>query len=639
MILRLLIAPALLHTALCAQPSAPSPVPAPLRELPWGQLNFLHTTDIHGWWGGHLQEPSYSADWGDYISFAHHLHERADADGSDLLLIDTGDRIEGNAIYDSSKPRGKFTYEIAKEAPINLISSGNHELYKQESSEGEFYHTVPDFSGRYLATNLDIYNPETGVLEPLAPRFKKFTTKNQGIRILAFGFIFDFTGNANNTVVIPVEQTVLQPWFKEAILDANLDLIIVFGHVDIRSKEYAAVHQRIRSFRPTLPIQFFGGHTHIRDYTIYDDYATALESGRYMETIGFQSITGLRTPSSPQAPSLTFARRYIDKNLYSLHHHSNKTADTFPTPHGVDVSQQIDSARKSLDLNRIYGCAPQNYWVNRRPYPHRESIYTWLEKQVLPDIISSSRRSQRGKKSLVILNTGGIRFDIFKGAYTKDTTYLVSPFTSGLRYIKEVKYGAASQVIKLLNNEGPILEAMRKEGKFAAPPEMLAAEFRPGMFAVQAESDAGVHGHAYDREQQQPLTSRPHLTPGYTTIDDLGTDGDDTLHTPISFYFVPNCIQASVNLPPNILSSSNPNFSPDDDDDDEVHHVDLIYNEFIERWILLALQYLGEKKSTADTKRYFEDERKTSSFTELMTEWVREKWGEGIVDGVGVCEM
>lgn len=39
-----------------AQPSAASPVSAPLRGLPWGQLNFLHTTDTHGWHAGHLQE-------------------------------------------------------------------------------------------------------------------------------------------------------------------------------------------------------------------------------------------------------------------------------------------------------------------------------------------------------------------------------------------------------------------------------------------------------------------------------------------------------------------------------------------------------------------------------------------------------
>ena len=39
-----------------SQPSAARPSPAPLRELPWGQLNFLHTTDIHGWFAGHLRE-------------------------------------------------------------------------------------------------------------------------------------------------------------------------------------------------------------------------------------------------------------------------------------------------------------------------------------------------------------------------------------------------------------------------------------------------------------------------------------------------------------------------------------------------------------------------------------------------------
>jgi 2',3'-cyclic-nucleotide 2'-phosphodiesterase (5'-nucleotidase family) len=47
---------ALLKAASGAQPEAQPPVAAPLRELPWAQLNFLHTTDVHGWWGGHLQE-------------------------------------------------------------------------------------------------------------------------------------------------------------------------------------------------------------------------------------------------------------------------------------------------------------------------------------------------------------------------------------------------------------------------------------------------------------------------------------------------------------------------------------------------------------------------------------------------------
>ena len=47
---------ALLSTVTAEQPSAPSPVAAPMRSLPWGDLNFLQTTDTHGWQAGHLQE-------------------------------------------------------------------------------------------------------------------------------------------------------------------------------------------------------------------------------------------------------------------------------------------------------------------------------------------------------------------------------------------------------------------------------------------------------------------------------------------------------------------------------------------------------------------------------------------------------
>jgi hypothetical protein len=42
--------------AYASQPTAPRPERAPLRDLTWGQLNFLHTTDTHGWHAGHLQE-------------------------------------------------------------------------------------------------------------------------------------------------------------------------------------------------------------------------------------------------------------------------------------------------------------------------------------------------------------------------------------------------------------------------------------------------------------------------------------------------------------------------------------------------------------------------------------------------------
>ncbi|KAL8790449.1 MAG: hypothetical protein Q9213_000601 [Squamulea squamosa] len=597
-----------------AQPSAPQPVSAPLRELPWGQLNFLHTTDTHGWHAGHLQEPSFTGDWGDYISFAEHLHEKADSEGKDLLLIDTGDRIEGNGLYDASDPKGKYTREIFKEQKIDVICTGNHELYHKASSDNEYLSTVPNSHGSYLASNLDILDPKSGERVPLAPRFKKFTTKNQGIRVLAFGFLFDFTGNANNTIVEAVEKTVQKRWFLEAIHDREVDLFLVAGHVLLDSPEYQAIFKAIREVQWDTPIQFFGGHTHIRDYFKYDSKSYGLESGRYMETIGFMSITGLSTGGqsvarSPGAEasiaSPKFARRYIDNNLYSFHHHTSLNCTTFPTAHGRNVSAMIASARKDLKLDHQFGCAPQNLWTNRAPFPHDQSIFCWLQDQVLPAMISDPARKDIPR--LVILNTGGIRFDIFRGPFTIDTTYTVSPFTSGFRYFKDVPFERAKRLKRILNQEVPQIVDI---------PQELAAHL-PVSTRTQAAAFEGPeesYDHHYDFANQMPLASAADdipLTPGYTTHDAAGDDGDDTLHSPIKFYRVPNVIESRISFP----ASKGRNA-------EDPEKVDVVYVDFIEQYVLLALKFLGMEYEIGDTEAYMEGK----GLTGLISQWVEENW-------------
>ncbi|KAI4724716.1 hypothetical protein E4T49_07541 [Aureobasidium sp. EXF-10728] len=610
---------ALLPAVLAAQPSAPEPVEAPLRKLPWGQLNFLATTDTHGWHGGHLQEPQYSADWGDYISFAHHLRQRADDDGSDLLIVDTGDRVEGNGLYDASNPKGHYTNGIIKHQNIDIITSGNHELYKKNSSDNEYYHTVPNFKDAYIASNLDIYNPETGKLQPLAQRYRKFTTKNQGIRIMAFGFLFNFRGNANNTVVQRVEDTIKEKWFQDAIRDKDIDLFVVAGHVPVSdSPEFDAVYKAIRGVAWDTPIAFFGGHTHIRDYHKFDKIAYGLESGRYMETLGFMSISGLahHKNSSEVVPlaSPEFKRRYIDNNLYSLHRHSGKNETTFPTEAGRDISASISAARKHLNLDHTYGCAPRDYWLNRAPYPSKSSILTWLENEVLPDTARNSSKSPQ----LVITNSGAVRFDIFEGSFTIDTTFLVSPFTSGFHRLKNVPYKAAKQLLQLLNNEGKILlsEMMVMSAVHRDLPKPNLWELLPPKVpaTIQSRQDIGddtnldTLGRGSGQEVMSVAGHGKHdLVPGYVTIDDAGKDGDDTIHAPILFYDVPNCIQAEVNLP---------------SDKKDLETVDIVYNEFIERWILLALRFLGESYGVEDVEVTFDG----MSFTDVLSEWVHKNW-------------
>jgi hypothetical protein len=72
------------------QPDAQNATTMPKAPLEWGQINFLHTTDTHGWLEGHIKEQNYGADWGDYVSFTKHMKQKAKKLGVDLLLIDTG---------------------------------------------------------------------------------------------------------------------------------------------------------------------------------------------------------------------------------------------------------------------------------------------------------------------------------------------------------------------------------------------------------------------------------------------------------------------------------------------------------------------------------------------------------------------
>ena len=56
-----------------------------------------------------------------------------------------------------------------------------------------------------------------------------------------------------------------------------------------------------------------------------------------------------------------------------------------------------------------------------------------------------------------------------------------------------------------------------------------------------------------------------------------------------------------------------------DGQDDET--VDLVYNEFVQPWIVTTLQYLGLKITEDDTEVYVQE-----MITDTITDWVSENW-------------
>ena len=86
---------------------------------------------------------------------------------------------------------------------------------------------------------------------------------------MAFGVLFDFTGNSNVSKVIKTGDLVKESWFLDAVkYPQPIDLFVLIGHnparPSVRSSTFGTLYNIIRGLRPDIPIQMFGGHTHVR---------------------------------------------------------------------------------------------------------------------------------------------------------------------------------------------------------------------------------------------------------------------------------------------------------------------------------------------------------------------------------------
>lgn len=486
----------------------------PHRNLTWNDINFVHTTDTHGWYSGHINQPLYHANWGDFISFTTHLRRIAHSQNQDLLLIDSGDRHDGNGLSDITSPNGLKSTPIFIKQDYDLLTIGNHELYLWENSKQEYDTVVNHFQDKYVCSNVDI-RLDNGLFVPLGLKYKYFTTPIRGIRVLAFGFLFDFKRFNSGTRVTPMAETIHEPWFQEA-LKHEVDLIIIVGHTPISHNwgEFYQVHQYLRQFFPDTIIQYFGGHSHIRDFTVFDSLSTGLQSGRYCETVGWTSVNldkaDLNLPVRQR-----FSRSYIDFNTDSFKYHTNLDKE-FDTAKGKLVSKLIRETRKELKLDTLIGCVKTNYYVDYVPIDHPKSIFNLLALKILKTLPKSKHEER-----ITIINTGSIRYDLYKGPYTIDSKFIVSPFENIWVNITVPKSVATKVAAKL--NDADYISASRLKP--------------PHQYDLQVQ-DLSTSPHQAHFEMQEKLPK------GYVTHDDFGADGDDTLHRAVVNFPVPNVIQS-----------------------------------------------------------------------------------------------
>ncbi|KAL1656095.1 hypothetical protein SLS61_001166 [Didymella pomorum] len=593
---------------------------------------------------------NYGADWGDFVSFTRHMKQKANKLGVDLLLVDTGDLHDGAGLSDATSPNGLISNPIFENVDYDLLTIGNHELYVTEIAYETFSNFSKVYGDKYLTSNVQIKNPSTGAFEYIGAQYRYFTTE-RGLNVMAFGVLFDFTGNSNVSKVIKAADLVKEQWFLDAVNYKDpIDLFVLTGHNPVRfnesSSSFDTVFSAIRSHRPDIPIQGFGGHTHIRDFAVWDNKATALESGRYCETLGWLAMSGLNStakkvkknpkgvpnptriavparstgtvsasaviPTSTSPSNMRYARRYLDWNRQTFAYHAkgSQNMDAFGTPKGTKVSSEITADRAKLNLTSLYGCAPATYCQYCKPYGADGNIFKLLQTALSTVVVNETRKDNA---RLIIINTGSVRFDLAQGPFTYDDSFIVSPFDDAFQFIPDVPYEQASKVLDILN-----------AGPYQKKRDLQTSDF--GFNTILADRDTCIDPpltHTYSgatrRSKQGGRLIRRQSTapvPGYTTVDDFGTDGDDTVHSSIPHYSQPNDLQANGSFP---LDGSLP------------ETVDLVFLDFIASYIVNALNSadVGGNFSLSQVSYYMDKKFTTNSY---LPAYAKIAWQENIGD-------
>ncbi|GLB37901.1 putative ser thr protein phosphatase [Lyophyllum shimeji] len=566
------------------------PVTPPSRPLEWGDINIIHTTDSHGWLLGHQKssfpEPNYSGDFGDFASFVAHMKEIAIERDVDLLLVDSGDLHDGTGLVDGFPPGGVDAHDANKfftQLPYDVLAIGNHELYVYANALDMHKNFAPKFDGRYLSSNVNITVPDENgnpVSVPVGSRFAKFKTR-KGRRITSLGVLFDFTGNDKNTTVQKVADMVKEAWFAEAIKEEP-DLFLLAGHMPVARDNWPLVFNAIREVHPFTPIMILGGHTHIRDCLQLDGRSISLESGRYMETIGWLTA---KLDHGNSHKNITFTRRYLDPNRVTYEYHTERKGSQFDTRKGMSITNGLKALAKAFNLDFLFGTAPHDFTLNQAPYPSENSLLSLFIEKAAPTALAVNN-TRASIPNLIIANSGSQRFDLYSGPFTRNDQFTVSPFTDAFLYIPGVALGDAKQVLAKLNNAGEARRSVEAlEGREAELYGLGYVDRRYREWLREMDSLGGVERRASANQ-----------TLGYVTHDSCPGVGDDVLHAPLPF-----------NPVPSFIGSNAPNATADTP-------IDLVFVDFIES------QLLGILNTVQTTKTYTKDD--VSQYSPFLTNQV-----------------
>jgi len=255
--------------------------------------------------------------------------------------------------------------------------------------------------------------------------------------------MFNFTHEANNTVVNPVSVSLAQPYFQKAMTVPNVDLIVVCSHIAPQNPvELTQIYKAIRSYHRSTPLVLLSGHSHLTYFQQYDENCFVFESGKYFEVIGLirfeienAAIHSLQT-SWETTSVQNFARVSV------------KSAADFPTPGGAKTKSIIHEYEQKLGLDITYGCSPTTYYPDI-PFSDPTNLYKLVVENVVPRIVFNN---SDGNTQFYLANTQSLRYALFEGKVTRNDIYTISPFNDTFVYFQGIKGNLLKTLLTAIAN-------------------------------------------------------------------------------------------------------------------------------------------------------------------------------------------
>ncbi|KAI8607523.1 Metallo-dependent phosphatase-like protein, partial [Chytriomyces sp. MP71] len=360
--------------------------------------------------------------------------------------VDSGDWHDGTAYSDKTNPDGVFTDPLLSEIDYDVLGIGNHELYNNGNSIQTHDVVAKKFDGKFLTGNIFWKNADGSIVD-FSKKVRKFTG-SKGTKVTAFSFLFNGfiapKGTATNVIQTNVTDAVQQQWFTAALVEKP-DFFLLVGHIALRGNyvqtpapEWTTAINAIRKVHPTVPIVVFGGHYHVRDFIVFpnDTSAYGLASGRYLETIGWMSLSKSGVKSSVD-------RRYLDANVATLNYHLGRdetAALGTSNEKGKKMNSLIADAGKATNASVVLGYAPHDFYLSRVNASDEYST-AWLWEKYM----SKTYQKPNANPAYFVSNAGTLRSDIFEGPFTIDNAFQCLPFANPLYVIEGLDFSVISQ--------------------------------------------------------------------------------------------------------------------------------------------------------------------------------------------------